>query len=56
MAEPSRAGAFSGRVGVLFGIQVFGAGIGIVNGIFLGRLLGPAAKGTTTSSSSYRPP
>ncbi len=45
MQESSRAGTFSGRVVVLFGTQVFGAGIGIFNGILLARLLGPAAKG-----------
>jgi O-antigen/teichoic acid export membrane protein len=45
MVDTSRAGTFSGRVGVLFGTQVFGAGVGIVNGILLARLLGPAAKG-----------
>jgi O-antigen/teichoic acid export membrane protein len=45
MVDTRRAGTFSGRVGVLFGTQVFGAGIGIVNGILLARLLGPAAKG-----------
>ena len=45
MADTSRARTFSGRVGVLFGTQVFGAAVGIVNGILLARLLGPAAKG-----------
>jgi O-antigen/teichoic acid export membrane protein len=45
MDEPSRADTFSGRVLVVFGTQVFGAGIGIINGILLARLLGPAAKG-----------
>lgn len=45
MDHASRAGTFSGRVLVLFGTQVFGAGVGIVNGILLARLLGPAAKG-----------
>ncbi|MEI8334728.1 MAG: polysaccharide biosynthesis C-terminal domain-containing protein [Chloroflexota bacterium] len=45
MVETSRAGTFSGRVGVLFGTQVFGAAVGIANGILLARLLGPAAKG-----------
>jgi O-antigen/teichoic acid export membrane protein len=39
------AGSFSGRAAVLFGIQIFGAVIGIVNGILLARLLGPAGKG-----------
>lgn len=38
-------GSFSGRVVVLFGTQVFGAGVGIVNGILLARLLGPDLKG-----------
>ena len=45
LADESRAGIFSGRVAVLFGTQVFGAAVGIVNGILLARLLGPAAKG-----------
>ena len=45
MKEPSRVGIFSGRVAILFGTQVFGAAVGIVNGILLARLLGPAAKG-----------
>ena len=45
MQESSRAGTFSGRVVVLFGTQVFGAVVGIFNGILLARLLGPAAKG-----------
>lgn len=45
MDNASRADTFSGRVMVLFGTQVFGAGIGIVNGILLARLLGPAGKG-----------
>ena len=45
MGETGRAGIFSGRVVVVFGTQVFGAGIGIINGILLARLLGPAAKG-----------
>lgn len=40
-----RASTFSGKVVVLFGTQIFGAGIGIINGIILARLLGPAAKG-----------
>jgi O-antigen/teichoic acid export membrane protein len=45
MNEASRADTFSGRVVVLFGTQVFGAAVGIVNGILLARLLGPAGKG-----------
>jgi O-antigen/teichoic acid export membrane protein len=45
MRNTSRAGAFTGRVVVTFGTQVIGAGIAIVNGILLARLLGPAAKG-----------
>ncbi len=45
MQDTNRAGTFSGRVVVLFGSQVIGAGLGIVNGILLARLLGPAAKG-----------
>ena len=40
-----RKGTFSGRAAVLFGIQIFGAVIGIVNGVLLARLLGPAGKG-----------
>lgn len=45
MAPTSRAGAFTGRVAALFGTQVFGMGLTLVNGILLARLLGPAAKG-----------
>lgn len=45
---PGRASSFSGQVLVLFGTQVFGAGLGIVNGILLARLLGPALKGDYT--------
>lgn len=45
MQQSSRAGVFSSRVVVLFGTQVFGAAVGIVNGILIARLLGPAAKG-----------
>ncbi len=45
MDQSSRADTFSGRVLVVFGTQVFGAGVGIINGILLARLLGPAAKG-----------
>jgi O-antigen/teichoic acid export membrane protein len=40
-----RAGTFSSGVLVLFATQVAGAAIGIVNGIVLARLLGPALKG-----------
>jgi O-antigen/teichoic acid export membrane protein len=43
--EPSRAATFTGRVAVLFGTQLFGTGITIINGILLARLLGPAARG-----------
>ncbi len=43
-----RASTFSGQVLVLFSTQIFGAGIGIINGILLARLLGPAAKGDYT--------
>jgi O-antigen/teichoic acid export membrane protein len=45
MSANDRAGSFSGRVAVIFGTQTFGAAVGIVNGILLARLLGPAAKG-----------
>ena len=45
MAATSSAGAFTGRVAALFGTQVFGMGLTLVNGILLARLLGPAAKG-----------
>jgi len=45
MPDTRRGDAFSGGVAVLFGTQVFGAGIGIINGILLARLLGPAGKG-----------
>jgi O-antigen/teichoic acid export membrane protein len=41
----NRGARFSGRVGVMFGTQILGAAIGIVNGILLARLLGPAGKG-----------
>ena len=36
---------FSGGVMVLFGTQVFQAGVGILSGILLARLLGPTEKG-----------
>ena len=45
MQETGGAGTFSGRVLVMFGTQVFGAAVGIVNGILLARLLGPTGKG-----------
>lgn len=45
MQDADRVGTFSGRVLALFGTSVFGAGIGIVNGILLARFLGPAGKG-----------
>jgi O-antigen/teichoic acid export membrane protein len=45
MAESSRGDRFSGGVAVLFSARVFGAVVGIVNGILLARLLGPAGKG-----------
>jgi len=45
MPDTRRADVFSGKVAVLFGTQAFGAGIGIINGILLARLLGPAGKG-----------
>jgi O-antigen/teichoic acid export membrane protein len=40
-----QAVTFSGRVVVLLGTQVFGAALGVINGILLARLLGPAGKG-----------
>ena len=45
MQSTSRAGVFSGRVVVLFSTQIVGALVGILNGILLARLLGPAGKG-----------
>jgi O-antigen/teichoic acid export membrane protein len=45
MQDTSRAGTFTSRVIVTFSTQVIGAGIAIVNGILLARLLGPEAKG-----------
>ena len=45
MAATSRAGTFTGRVAALFGTQVLGMGLTLVNGILLARILGPAAKG-----------
>jgi O-antigen/teichoic acid export membrane protein len=46
MQDRDRAGTFSGRVVALFGTSVFGAAIGIINGILIAALLGPAGKGT----------
>lgn len=43
--ESDRAGAFSGRVVAMFGTQAIEAAIGVVNGILVARLLGPAGKG-----------
>ena len=45
MEEADQAGAFSGRVVVMFGTQVLVAAVGVINGIFLARLLGPEGKG-----------
>ena len=45
MQDMDRAGTFSGRVVVMFGTQVVEAAVGVVNGILLARLLGPAGKG-----------
>lgn len=45
MHDAGNAGTFSGRAVVLFVTQVSGAIVGIVNGILLARLLGPAGKG-----------
>ena len=45
MKETDRAGTFSGRVVVMFGTQVVAAAFGILNGVILARLLGPAGKG-----------
>ena len=45
MQDASRGDVFSGRVMVVFGTQVLGAAIGIINGILIARLLGPAGKG-----------
>lgn len=45
MQDTSSARSFTGRVAVVFGTQVLGSGIAILNGILLARLLGPAAKG-----------
>jgi O-antigen/teichoic acid export membrane protein len=44
--QPSRTSlAFSNRVLVFFVTQVFTAGLGIFNGFFLARLIGPSGKG-----------
>jgi O-antigen/teichoic acid export membrane protein len=48
MQDTDRSGTFSGQVLVLFTSHIFAAGAGIVNGILLARLLGPAAKGEYT--------
>ena len=45
MQDTNRASTFSGGVVALFGTQVFGAVTGMVSGILLARLLGPAGKG-----------
>lgn len=45
MQERDRSSTFAGRVVVMFGAHAFGAALGIVNGILLARLLGPAGKG-----------
>jgi len=45
MQDTNRGSAFLGRAAALFGSQVFGAGLSVVNGIMLARVLGPAAKG-----------
>jgi O-antigen/teichoic acid export membrane protein len=48
MQDSGRASRFSRQVLVLFGTQVIGAGVGIINGILLARFLGPALKGDYT--------
>jgi O-antigen/teichoic acid export membrane protein len=45
MRTAGRARAFTGRTAGLFATQVFGAVVGVANGILLARLLGPAGKG-----------
>ncbi len=45
MSATDRGTDFSGGVVVLFMTQVFGAGLGIISGILLARLLGPTEKG-----------
>jgi O-antigen/teichoic acid export membrane protein len=48
MQDTSRSSTFSGQVLVLFSSRILAAGVGIINGILLARLLGPAAKGDYT--------
>ena len=45
MEEGDQAEKFSGRVVIMFGTQVLVAAVGVINGIFLARLLGPTGKG-----------
>jgi O-antigen/teichoic acid export membrane protein len=45
MADDDQAEKFSGRVVVMFGTQILVAAVGVINGIFLARLLGPTGKG-----------
>ena len=45
MATSARKAAFADRVVIVFVTQVFGAAVGVVNGLLIARLLGPAAKG-----------
>jgi O-antigen/teichoic acid export membrane protein len=45
METGRRSGTFSDRVMVVFLTQVFVAGVGVINGFLMARLLGPAAKG-----------
>jgi len=45
MADRPPSSAFSDRVVIVFLTQVFGAGVGVINGFLIARLLGPAAKG-----------
>jgi O-antigen/teichoic acid export membrane protein len=45
MQDADQARTFSGRVVVMFGTQVLVAAVGVINGIFLARLLGPTGKG-----------
>lgn len=44
-AGPGTSEAFSNRVLVFFGTQVVTAGLGLFNGFFLARLIGPSGKG-----------
>ena len=53
MQDTDGAGTFSGRVAVMFGSQVFGAAVGIINGILLARLAGPGWQGRLLP---HRPP